>query len=138
MTKHRFAIENKVRFADVDPAGIVFYPRYFEMINAAVEDWFEQCGMDFDTMHRKVGLGVPTVDLKARFIAPSELGEILTIAIDVEDLSRSSCRIKVEFTCQGQQRLVAEVVLVCMDLAARRSTPWPDDLRAAMAGDAGG
>ena len=35
-----FQISTKVRFGDVDPAGIVFYPRYFEMLNAAVEDWF--------------------------------------------------------------------------------------------------
>ena len=31
-----------VRFADCDPAGIVFYPRYMEMFNALVEDWFRE------------------------------------------------------------------------------------------------
>ena len=30
-----------VRFAHCDPGGIVFYARYFEMINGVVEDWFE-------------------------------------------------------------------------------------------------
>ena len=27
-----------VRFGDIDGAGIVFYPRFFEMLNSAVED----------------------------------------------------------------------------------------------------
>ena len=37
------------RGAHTDPAGIVFYPRYFEMINAQVEDWFTgPLGCDFE------------------------------------------------------------------------------------------
>ena len=30
-----------VRFAHCDPAGIGFYPRYFDLFNSAVEDWFQ-------------------------------------------------------------------------------------------------
>ena len=37
-----FTTTRKVRFEHCDPAGIVFYPRYFEMINGTVEDWFEE------------------------------------------------------------------------------------------------
>jgi acyl-CoA thioesterase FadM len=33
--------EIPVRFGHCDPATFVFYPRYFEMINSFVEDWFE-------------------------------------------------------------------------------------------------
>ena len=29
-----------VRFSHCDPAGIVYFPRYFDMINGVVEDWF--------------------------------------------------------------------------------------------------
>ena len=32
----------RVRFGHCDPAGIVFYPRYFEMLNALVEDWISE------------------------------------------------------------------------------------------------
>lgn len=47
-----FVTTAKVRFAHADAAGIVFYPRYFEMLNGAVEDWFEQdIGLDFKTLH---------------------------------------------------------------------------------------
>ena len=36
----QFATEILVRFQHCDPAGIVFYPRYFEMISQSVEEWF--------------------------------------------------------------------------------------------------
>ena len=34
-----------IRFRHCDAAGIVFYPRYFEMMNDLVEDWFAELGM---------------------------------------------------------------------------------------------
>ena len=39
-----------VRFQHCDPAGIVFYPRYLEMINQTVEEWFAAMGRAFPDM----------------------------------------------------------------------------------------
>lgn len=119
-----------VRFAHVDAAGIVFYPRYFEMLNGAVEDWCEQAlGASFHALHIARKIGVPTVKLQVEFSAPSRLGDDLTIAILPVRLGRSSCELDVRFTCKGQERLRAQVTLVCMDLTNHRATPWPEDLR---------
>lgn len=126
-----FVADTLVRFAHVDPAGIVFYPRYFEMLNAAVEDWFAQdMGVDFAELHLTRRLGTPTVKLEAHFAAPSRLGEVLQFAITPRRLGKSSCPIAVEVTCEGQPRFTAEVTLVCMDLDRHKAVPWPDDLRA--------
>jgi 4-hydroxybenzoyl-CoA thioesterase len=126
-----FTTDALVRFADVDPAGIVFYPRYFEMLNGAVEDWFaEDIGVSFAVMHLDRRVGVPTVKLEAEFIAPSRLGDVLTFAITPLRLGRSSCTIDVAVNCGGEPRFRAEVALVCMDLDRHKSAPWPDDMRA--------
>jgi len=125
-----FIAQTKVRFAHVDAAGIVFYPRYFEMLNAAVEDWFaEGLGVDFAELHLRRGLGVPTVSLDSRFAAPSRLGDDLDIAIEVASLGRSSCVVTYTVRCGEEVRMTAEGVLVCMVLAEGRSTPWPEDIR---------
>ena len=131
-----FTTRAKVRFADVDPAGIVFYPRYFEMLNAAVEDWFAQgLGVDFATLHLKRRLGTPTVRLECDFLVPSELGDTLDIEIGVASLGRTSCNIAYRVSGGGVDRLRAKAVLVCMDLDAQKAVPWPDDLRAAIGRD---
>lgn len=125
-----FETSVKVRFADVDPAGIVFYPRYFEMLNGAVEDWFAQSlGLDFKTMHLEQHIGVPTVKLEVNFLSPSELGDELVIRIMPREIGRSSCAITALFTGGGRDRLKADVVLVCMDLEAQRSIHWPEAVR---------
>ena len=127
-----FNLTLPVRFADVDPAGIVFYPRYFEMLNALVEDWFATLGFPFKLIHMEGRMGVPTVRLEVDFIAPSELGESLDLSLEITRLGKSSCQLAISFSCEGQVRLKALVVLVCMDLAARQSMPWPDSLREGM------
>lgn len=119
-----------VRFGDVDAAGIVFYPRYFEMLNSAVEDWSaDVLGLDFHTMHLVRDRGIPVVDIAARFAAPSVLGDVLTVAISPVTLGSSSCRMKAEFSCRGEHRLAMDMTVVWMDLTARKSLPWPPELR---------
>lgn len=119
-----------VRFAHVDAAGIVFYPRYFEMLNAAVEDYFSDVvGVDFAVMHMERALGVPTVRIDAEFIAPSRLMDELDFVLDVRRTGRTSAAIGVEVRCGADVRLRIEVVLVCMDLKSGRPVVWPEDMR---------
>jgi len=125
-----FTTTTQVRFADVDPAGIVFYPRYFEMLNAAVEDWFAaDLGMTFHQMHLVERIGVPTVKLDVSFVSPSRLGDVLDITLTVAQVGRSSCHVTAVFSGAGQERLQADVVLVCMDLNEHRAIAWPDRIR---------
>lgn len=127
------SVGHKVRFGDVDGAGIVFYPRYFEMLNASVEEWFEQgLGVSFNQLHLERRLGCPTVSLQCEFLAPSKLGEELTIEVGPVEVGRSSCRVNYVIRCGGETRVRASGVLVCMDLERGKSAPWSDDIRGGM------
>ena len=59
-----FVMVQKVLFKHCDPAGIVFFPRYFEMMNDCVETFFDEIGLPFDDMH--TWGGVPTVNVSSR------------------------------------------------------------------------
>lgn len=84
-----FEKQEKIRFQHIDYAGIVFYPRFLEMLNGIVEDWFaEVIGQPFEEMHETHG--IPTVDLKVQFKAPARLGETLTKKLWVKELKKSS------------------------------------------------
>jgi len=120
----------QVRFGDIDGAGIVFYPRYFEMLNSAMEDWFAGAlGLDFHTMHMAEDRGIPVVDISASFSAPSVLGDILTVTIVPLTLGTSSCRVEARFSCNGQHRLTMQMTVVWMSLTERKAKPWPPELR---------
>lgn len=118
-----------VRFGDVDGAGIVFYPRYYEMLNSAVEDWCAAIlGVNFHTMHLVERWGVPAVDIEAQFSVPSVLGDVLTVRIVPAKLGKSSCRLIADFSCRGEHRLKMAMTVVRMDLDLRKSKPWSPEL----------
>ena len=120
----------KVRFQHCDPAGIVFYPRYFEMINAVVENWFDEAlHVPFSTLHFERNLAVPTVTIKTDFLAPSRLDDDLRMTLEVLALGGSSLNLKIRALCGDQERLSADVTLVCVAKETIKPTRWPDDIR---------
>lgn len=134
-----FVHHTPVRFAHVDAAGIVFYPRFFEMLNAAVEDWFAALGRDFRALHLDDRIGTPTVRIECDFIAPAMLGDALAITLTPVKVGTSSCTYRFDFSVAGSPKLKGEGVLVCMDLGAKASRPWPEaiaqSLRATLSSD---
>ncbi|HVL77339.1 MAG TPA: thioesterase family protein [Noviherbaspirillum sp.] len=126
-----FRTEIPVRFADCDPAGIVFYPRYFEMFNAIVEDWCAQgWGIDFHELIVERGWGLPTVRIETDFVAPSRLGERLTAQLEVARIGGASIEILLRLLGpDGSDRVRSRQVLVLTDRTQGRARSLPAELR---------
>ncbi len=119
----------QIEFNHCDPAGIVFYPRYFEMTNSVVENFFaDVVGRSFAQMHTGPHHnGVPTARIEADFIAPSRLGDKVLFSLKITRLGRSSITCQIEGAMGQDTRLRAQLTLVWVqDL---HSAPWPDDMR---------
>lgn len=127
-----YARDIAIEFNHCDPAGIVFYPRYFEMTNSVVENFFAaELGYSFARMMR-TGQGVPTARLECDFRAPSRLGDLLRFELNALRLGGSSVALALLASCAGELRLTCAITLVWVN-AAGRPQPWPDDLRARLA-----
>jgi 4-hydroxybenzoyl-CoA thioesterase len=136
----RFAISNRferevlVRFSHCDPAGIVFYPQYFILFNALVEDWFnEALGVDYAAFIRERRVGLPTVKITCEFLRPSWIGERLTMGLTVAKLGNRSLVLSIDCRAGEEERLRTEQVLVTTSLDTHRSIEIPVDLRARIA-----
>ncbi len=129
-----FVTTRTVRFADCDPAGIVFFPQYLVMLNTLAEEWFDRgLGIPYAGLIGERRLGLPTVRLEVDFTAVSRHGDLLTQRLQVAQLGRSSLTLAVEFLGGEELRLRARQVLVCTSLATHRPQALPDDVRAALA-----
>lgn len=132
----RFRTRRKLRFADCDPARIAFYPRYFEMLNGIVEDWFEAMGWGFGELHLKRDVGIPTRRLEADFLKPSYLGDMLDLELSVLKVGRTSVDLETRFRCGEELRWKVKQTLVLVDMTQAKAVPWPDDLRKKLEGGA--
>ncbi len=128
-----FTHQTRVLFQHCDPAAIVFYPRYFEMINEVVERFFgDAVGWPFHQMHAVERVGVPLGRIETEFHAASRLGDDLDWALSVTRVGGASATVTVRASCAGEARLTARATLVLVDLDRMASIRWPDDRRATL------
>jgi 4-hydroxybenzoyl-CoA thioesterase len=127
----RFTTERKIRFSHCDPAGIVYFVNFFDMVSGAVEDWFgEALGWTFDDMHIRRRVGFPIVNTGCEFFKPCRLGDRLELAI--AKLGRSSIEFEVTGRVAGEEKFRARHKVAMMSLDTQRALPIPMDLREKM------
>lgn len=82
----------QIEWGDCDPAGIVFYPRYFAIFNESTMRLIDRAlGMKKIEWRRRYGIvGTPMVDTGAKFIVPSRYGDVITIETQATAIRRSS------------------------------------------------
>ncbi len=130
-----FKVRRPIRFSHCDPAGIVYFPVYFDMFNGLVEDWFNQrLGIDYTSWILGQRQGMPIVHAECDFSRPSRMGEVLTLGVLVEAVGRSSLTMRFigEHDPTGEVRLAGRLVTVATSLETHQSMPLPDDLRSAL------
>lgn len=130
----------QVSWGDCDPAGLVYFPRFFEKFHEAMERWFGDALLQpYDALIMGRRLGLPSVHTEADFRAPCRFGEALVVELRVLRLGRSSIelgyRVVQAMADQDEVRLTGRTVCALMDLDETRPThgravPWPEDLRA--------
>ena len=129
-----FSVEVPIRFSNCDPAGIVYFPEFFDLINSLVEDWFT-IGMDTsyaDLMMRR-HIGTPTIDVQCEFIKPCRYGEHLLLELAVTKLGRTSFQLRETGTVAGELRWRTRHVLCFLSTVTYRPVPVPEGLREKMA-----
>ena len=83
-----------IEWGDCDPAGIVYYPRYFAYFDNCTSALFQAAGLPKHQMLKTYGiLGIPMVDTRARFLAPSRFGDDLVVESSIVQWNRSSFEI---------------------------------------------
>ncbi|WP_051299303.1 acyl-CoA thioesterase [Marinobacterium litorale] len=114
-----------IEWGDCDPAGIVFYPRYFAFFDASTAHLFRAAGLEKYDLLRKYDIaGFPMVDTRATFHIPSRYGEEVNIETRVARTGRSSFDIEHRlFKADG--RLAIECQETRVWLGAHPDKPRP-------------
>jgi 4-hydroxybenzoyl-CoA thioesterase len=123
----------RIRFSHCDPAGIVYFPRAFDILNGVVEDWFTfGLGIDYRDVivRRRIGLGYAHAECD--FAKPAHMGDTITFAVLVERVGTKSLSLAVPARRGADDILRASLVIVATDLDRHAAIPIPDDIRTAV------
>jgi 4-hydroxybenzoyl-CoA thioesterase len=126
-----FETRIKVRFSDVDRAGIAYYPRVVHWLHVAFEEFWEGfIGVPYATVLERENLGFPAVDLRVEFVKPTRFGELLTVRVAIEKVGRASSVFRYDVLGPaGEERVRARVTVVCVALDSLKPVALPERYR---------
>src|SRR5258706_14406113 len=124
-----FTTTRKIRFSHCDPAGIVYFVNFFDMINACVEDWTtEALGLTAHELMIRQRVGFPIVNTACEFFRPCMLSDQLSLDLEISALGRSSIQFGIRGRVGDEQKFQARHKVAMMSLDSLKSVPIPDEL----------
>jgi 4-hydroxybenzoyl-CoA thioesterase len=127
----------KVCFADIDNAGIVYYPRFIHYFHLAMEEFFAvEVGIDYADVLHKRNLSLPTVHLESDFRRRLRYGDQINMEVRVIRIGKTSITWGYNgYRIDGREEIVVEGqnVTVCVKTDTSEKTEIPEWLRKALA-----
>jgi acyl-CoA thioesterase FadM len=123
-----------IRFADADPAGVVFYPRAIALAHSVVEDLIRHSPLGWEEWFASPTHAAPLRHAEADFLRPMKPGEVFTARAVVEKLGTTSVSFVVEFIQPETGATAARVrtVHVLVDKYTGEATHLPVSVREAL------
>jgi len=128
MTAQPFLIDERVRWSDVDAAGIIFYGSYVRFFELAETELFRAAGLTYGLMFDEYDMLLPRAQVHADFHYPARLDDALQVAAYISRVGNKSITMQFDVMLLGSDRLVAEghLVLVTTDRTRLASRALPE------------
>jgi 4-hydroxybenzoyl-CoA thioesterase len=117
-------------WADVDAAGIVYYPHFFRFVEQAEEEFFRAARKERPPLLEEHHLWMPRVEAFSKFSKPIRHGAAIRVRLNPQLQGEKTIRYNFEIVDdKTSDRLAAGyVTVVCVD-ARFKATRIPDAIR---------
>ncbi len=127
-----FTSTQKIRFDDVDGAGIVYYPQFFHLCHKAFEDFFDDIAhISYPLLIKDMRRGFPAVAIESQFSSPLTYGDTAIVKLAIEKVGVSSAKFHYQIHRRQDAKLCfeAHITKVFMNLDTRKAEKLPDQIR---------
>src|SRR5437016_2461634 len=135
----KFIIEERVRWGDVDAAGIIFYGSYIRFFEIAETELFRAAGLPYGVVFDELNIWLPRVHLECDFHRAAQLDDLLEVSVYVSKIGRTSLRLNFEVRRKNKAGEIeagliatAHFVLVSTNRVDLKPVPIPEELRRAL------
>lgn len=139
MTGKRFSIDERVRWSDVDRAGIIYFGSYVRFFEIAETEMFREMGFPFSRANEVLDMYAVRAQFHVDFKAPAYLDDLIATDLWVSQIGSSSMRLEFEFVRSlsaegtiGETLATGHCILVSVDREHYRPKPIPEALRVAL------
>lgn len=131
--KYKFHYPLKVRYAETDAQGHVFFGNYYTYFDEGLVEYMRELGFSYQDV-LKEGTDLLYVETGCRHYSSARFDDILNVHTTLAKIGNSSLTFKFSIYKEPEDELVAtgHIVAVNVDQATRRPAPVPEPLREAL------
>ena len=126
----KFCFPFRVRYAETDAQGIVFFAHYLTYFDTAINEYLRDLPHNYIEHVKQTGTDFHVVKVTIEFFAPSHFDDEIEVCVRTGRIGRSSLTFFIEiFPKNSETTLVkGEVVWVNTDQKTHKSVPLPEAL----------
>ncbi|MCZ6596517.1 MAG: thioesterase family protein [Planctomycetota bacterium] len=125
-----FLTQQVIRFGDVDPAGIVYFPKIYDFIHQAFEElWDIHVGKRYYHVLTEQRIGFPLVHSEVDFKHPLRFGDRPQVRVTCFKLGHSSIGLRYRFSVDEVECVDARMTVACVRLDGLETIRIPADYR---------
>lgn len=118
-------IQLRVRYADTDQMGYVYYGNYAAYYEVARVESFRSLGYAYKKLE-EAGVMMPVLELRSNYHYPAKYDDLLTIRVKIPELPKVRIRYEYEiFNESGKLLNSGETTLVFIDMKTNRPVRMP-------------
>jgi 4-hydroxybenzoyl-CoA thioesterase len=112
-------VERQIAWGDLDPLGIVFYPRYSEWMDASGHLFFDRIGLNLVRLARERQLQFGLVETTCRYLRPGRYHQRLHVDTELVSLDERTVVLRHRFVEMDGNDLLVEgrERRICMDVS---------------------
>lgn len=85
---HTTETKFRVRYAETDQMGVVYYANYFVWMEMGRTDFCKACGFSYRDLEREERAFIAVVEATCRYIAPARYDDDITVRTKIEKINR--------------------------------------------------
>jgi len=129
-SEFKFSFSFRVRYAETDAQGIVFFAHYLTYFDTAINEYLRDLPYNYIEHVKQTETDFHVVKVTVEFFAPSHFDDEIEVYVRTGRIGRTSLTFFIEiFPKNGETTLVkGEVVWVNTDQKTYKSVPLPEAL----------
>ncbi len=136
-------VKRKIMWGDLDSLGIVFYPRFYEWIDASGHLFFEALGLHLGRLWQERGICFGLVETSSRYKAPGRYHQEIKLISNLAELEVKTLTLKHDIVdaASGGLMVAGREKRICLDVSDPenfKARDIPADLYEVLAGSRGG
>jgi acyl-CoA thioester hydrolase len=119
-----FSVPIRVRYAETDAAGVVYYAQYFVYFEVARVEALRHLGVPITEVEAR-GVLMPVVEARVKYLRPAHLDDLLDVSLGVAGIGPASFAFDYEVRREGLLLVTGWTRLATVERDSGRAMPLP-------------